>query len=90
MRKELSVNGSQMGENHIRKVKRGNQIYEQRQNQTSTSQEPVLTQTETTEKPAPPKRQPVIPKVRSDINQTICKFLGVEKPLCKTYSNLTI
>jgi len=92
IRRELAEDHSiwenaQMKENHTRKVKRGDQIYEQRQNQTSTSQEPVLTQTETTEKPAPPKRKPVIPKVRSDIDQTICNFLGVEKPSGKEWSN---
>lgn len=62
-------------------------MYEKRQPQTLASQEPVLTQTEAAEKPAPPKRKPVIPKVRSDINQTICKFLGVEKPSGKEWSD---
>jgi len=85
IRKELSVNGSQMERNHTRKVKRGNQIYEQRQPQTSASQQPVLRQTETAEKTAQPKRQSVIPKVRSDINETICKFLGVEQPSGKDW-----
>ena len=59
-----------MGKNHIRKVKRGDQVYEQRQRQSSAT-EP---------KSIPRQRSSVIPKVRSDINHAICQFLGVEQP----------
>jgi hypothetical protein len=70
MRKELSVNDGQIGKNHTRTVKRGDQVYEQRQRQTLAT-EP---------KSIPRQRSSVIPKVRSDINHAICQFLGVEQP----------
>lgn len=76
IRRELAEDNSicgnpQMGENHTRKVKRGKQVYEQQKRQLATVAEQDKMQV---------KRQSIIPKVRSDINQTICQFLNVDRP----------
>jgi hypothetical protein len=60
-----------MKANHTRKVKRGEQVYQQQKRQSVPVQEPNKIQV---------KPQSVIPKVRSDINQTICQFLNVDRP----------
>ena len=76
IRRELAEDNSicgfpQMGENHTRKVKRGKQVYQQQKRQSATVAEQDKMQV---------KRQSIIPKVRSDINQTICQFLNVDRP----------
>lgn len=118
MRKELSVNGSQIEPESKpnRKVKRGNQVYEQNTASINRDRAPSQPKSEpqvssdhseggsehltldssdhfsesptTTEKeqPEPLKastlpegsKESIIPKIRSDIHQSICQFLGVE------------
>jgi hypothetical protein len=78
MRKELSVNGSQMEENHTRKVKRGNQIYEQRQTPRKPTTEAAEPQPPTLNPPSHQSNKSVIPEVRPDVHKAICRFLDLE------------
>jgi hypothetical protein len=61
----------QMRANHTRKVKRGEQVYQQQKRQSVPVKEPDKIQV---------KPQSVIPKVRSDIHFSICQFLNVDHP----------
>jgi hypothetical protein len=74
LRKKLSDNRYQMAKNHTRKVKRGEQVYEQRQRnplkmKASQKQEPSH--------PSHPKKS-VIPEIRPDVHEAICQFLNLE------------
>jgi len=78
MRKELSVNGSQMGENHTRKVKRGDQVYEQRQTPRKPTTETAEPQPPTLDPPSHQSNKSVIPEVHPDVHEAICRFLDLE------------
>ena len=68
LRKQLSDNGYQMKQNHTRKVKRGEQVYEQRQ------RNPLKMKASQKQKPShqsQPKKS-VIPEIRPDVHIAIC------------------
>ncbi|NBD31674.1 MAG: hypothetical protein GVY17_01540 [Cyanobacteria bacterium] len=79
IRKELSADHSiceysQMKANHTRKVKRGEQVYEQLQQAKSSVTQPKPTDVE--EKPM--QRPSIIPEVHPEVHDTICRFLDLE------------
>jgi len=75
IRQELSSSSIcknlQMGDNHTRKVKRGEQVYEQRQ------RNPLKTKASQKQEPSNPKKS-VIPEIRPDVHEAICQFLNLE------------
>jgi len=79
IRKELSADHSiceysQMKANHTRKVKRGDQVYEQLQQPKSSIAKPKPTDVE--EKPM--QRPSIIPEVHPEVHDTICRFLDLD------------
>ncbi|AFZ44358.1 protein of unknown function DUF1643 [Halothece sp. PCC 7418] len=65
---------AQMGDNHTRKVKRGEQVYEQRQ------RNPLKTKASQKQEPSHPShpKKSVIPEIRPDVHVAICQFLNLE------------
>ncbi|MDR9404902.1 MAG: hypothetical protein RI580_15855 [Halothece sp. Uz-M2-17] len=78
IRQELSSSSIcknlQMGDNHTRKVKRGKQVYEQRQ------RNPLKTKASQKQEPShqPNPKKSVIPEIRPDVHVAICQFLNLE------------
>ncbi|PNW54816.1 UNVERIFIED_CONTAM: hypothetical protein BEN50_09060 [Euhalothece sp. KZN 001] len=71
LRKQLSDNCYQMKQNHTRKVKRGEQVYEQRQ------RNPLKMKASQKQELSHPKKS-VIPEIRPDVHEAICQFLNLE------------
>jgi len=79
IRRELAEDNSicgnpQIKRNHTRKVKRGEQVYEQLQQPKTSVTQPKPTDVE--EKPM--QRPSIIPEVHPEVHDTICRFLDLD------------
>jgi len=67
-----------MGTNHTRKVKRGDQVYKQRQTPRKPTTETAEAQPPTLDPPSHQSNKSVIPEVHPDVHEAICRFLDLE------------